>query len=147
MDLSIKLLTVAGLGALELWAAVPAGLALQLHPIVVGSTAALGATLSALAVVLLGGRVRIWLLGRHGGKQKGGRQKLIQDAWHRFGVIGLGLLAPLLTGAPLGAALGVALGAPTGRLLFWVILGIALWATVLTLAAMLGLAGIEALGN
>ena len=58
MELVIKLLTVLGLGALELWAAIPAGLALELHPIAVGIAAAAGAILGALAVALLGGRVR-----------------------------------------------------------------------------------------
>jgi hypothetical protein len=40
MELVIKLLTVFGLGVLELWAAIPAGLALDLHPIAVCITAA-----------------------------------------------------------------------------------------------------------
>ncbi len=60
-------------------------------------------------------------------------------------MIGLGLLAPLLIGAPIGAALGLALGVPASRVLFWISLGIVVWSTVLTLAGALGLAGIETL--
>jgi len=147
MELVIKLLTILSLGALELWAAIPAGLVLQLNPLVVGFTAAIGAMLGALVVVLLGERLRTWLVQRHGGSEKKERHGLIYRIWHRFGVIGLGLLAPLITGAPLGAALGLTLGAPAGRLLFWTCLGIVLWSTVLTLAGALGLAGIETLGH
>jgi len=62
MQLAAKLLTVLGLGALEIWAAIPAGLALNLHPIVVGVVAASGGILGALAVVSLGERVRTWLV-------------------------------------------------------------------------------------
>lgn len=143
----MKLLTVAGLGAIELWVAVPAGLALQLHPVAVAAIAGIGAVLGALAVVLLGEGVRTWLVRRHGGKGMKGRHELVHRVWRRYGLIGLGLLAPLLTGAPLGAALGLALGAPPGRLLLWVSLGVVLWTIGLTLAAALGLAGIEALGR
>jgi hypothetical protein len=145
MELATQLLIVVGLGALELWAAIPAGLALGLHPVATGGAAAVGAFLGVLAVVSLGGPVRAWLVRRHGSKEKTGAHGLVRRAWDRHGVVGLGLLAPLLTGAPLGAALGVALGAPAGRLLWWTGLGIVLWSIALTLAATLGLAGFQAL--
>lgn len=78
-----KLLTVFGLGAIELWAAIPAGFVMGLHP--------------------------------------------------------------LFTGAPLGAALGIALGVQKGQLFFWMTTGIVLWAALLTIIGVLGLAGLEAL--
>lgn len=148
METMMKLLTVLGLAVVELWAAIPAGFALRLHPLATGITAALGAMSGALVVLLLGERVRIWLLRRRGGKKDAPEQHgRIYRIWQRYGVTGLGLLAPLLTGAPLGVALGLTLGAQAGRLFFWVSLGIALWSALLTLAGALGLAGIEALGH
>jgi len=89
MELAIKLLTILGLGAIELWAAIPAGLALQLHPVSAGITAAVGAVLGVFVVVLLGGRVRTWLIQRHGGQKKTGRNGLIYRVWSRYGVAGL----------------------------------------------------------
>ena len=145
MELVVKLVAVLGLGAFELWAAVPAGLALQLHPVATGVTAAAGAILGALAIVLPGERVRAWLLSRHGGQGRQGRAGRIQRVWQRYGVVGLGLLAPILTGVPLGVALGLALGAPSGRLLFWSSLGAVLWSAGLTLVGALGLAGVQAM--
>jgi membrane protein YqaA with SNARE-associated domain len=147
MELVIMLLTVLGLSVIELWAAIPAGLALQLHPLLVGATAALGASLGALLIVVLGGRLRSFLLRRHGAKAEKGRHGLIHRIWLRYGVIGLGLLAPLLTGAPLGAALGLSLGAPSGRLMLWICIGTILWSAGLTAVAALGLSGIEMLGH
>lgn len=141
-----RLLTVLGLGALELWAAIPAGLAFGLPALTTGITAAVGAILGALVVLFLGERVRSRLMQHHGGKDAKRPHGHIYKIWHRYGVIGLGLLAPLLTGAPLGVVFGLTLGASLGRLFFWVSLGIVLWSTVLTLIAALGLAGIEALG-
>lgn len=145
MELVVKLLTVLGLGAIELWAAIPAGLALQLHPVAIAFTATVGAMLGVVVVVLLGEGVRTWLARYHGGKGGKERQGFIYRVWRRYGVMGLGLLAPLLTGAPLGAVLGLALGAPLNRLLLWISLGIVLWSAGLTLVGALGLAGIEGL--
>lgn len=149
MELVMKLLTVLALGASgELWAAMLVGLALQLNPIAVGTAAAIGDILGALVVVLLGQRVRIWLVRRHGGKKEDkGQHGLIYRTWRRYGVIGLGLLAPLLTGDLLGAALGLTLGVPAGRLMLWISLGTVFWTAWLTLAGALGLAGIEILAR
>jgi membrane protein YqaA with SNARE-associated domain len=146
MELIIKLLTVFGLGTIELWAAIPAGLAMQLHPVVIGITSAIGAILSAFVVALLGERVRRWLVRRHERKNEKERHSRIYRIWRHYGVVGLGLLTPLLTGAPLGVAVGLTLGTPMYRLLFWICIGIVLWSTVLTLIGVLGLAGIEAVG-
>lgn len=71
MDL-VKLLSVFALGAVELWAAIPAGLALNASPVLVGVVEAAGAMFGVLVVVLLGERVRNWVIRRHGdGSQTG----------------------------------------------------------------------------
>ena len=141
---TVRLLTIIALGAVELWAAIPAGLALKASPVVVGVAAAVGAMLGVLVVVVLGEHVRHWLPGRHRGESVTGSHGLIRLLWDRYGVIGLGLFAPILTGAPIGAALGLALGVPAGRLLFWMFTGIAVWSAILTLVGVLGMAGYEA---
>ena len=108
MDILPKVVTVFGLGAVELWAAIPAGLALGLHPIATGIASALGAITSGLVVALLGDRARAWLVARHGVLREGQGHGTIRRIWGRYGVVGLGLLAPLLVGAPLGTALWLA---------------------------------------
>jgi Putative small multi-drug export protein len=141
MELAIKLLTVLGLGAVELWAAIPTGFALQLHPATVGFTAALGAMIGELVVILLGDQLRGWLLRHHGSKtNRKGKPGLIDRIWKRYGVVGLGLVAPLLTGVPIGVALGLALGIPANRLFLWLSVGITFCSTVLTLAGVMGIA-------
>lgn len=130
MELVTKLLTVLGLGAIELWAAIPTGLVLKVHPVLTAITAAIGALLGVMVVVLLGERVRAWLVKRHRGKSENRQHGRLYRIWYRYGVVGLGLLAPLLVGAPVGTALGITLGAPTGRLLLWMSIGIILWSTV-----------------
>lgn len=124
---------------------IPSGFVLQLHPLETGIAAAAGAILGVLFVLKLGERIRTLLL--HDRESKGRKLGRIHRIWDRYGIEGLGILAPLLVGAPLGAALGITLGAPVNRLLIWMSLGIVLWSAVFTLAGLLGLAGIEALGR
>ncbi len=145
MEVLPKLATVFVLAVAELWAAVPAGLALGLSPVAVGITAAAGAVVGAVGVALLGDRARRWLLRQHAGPGGAEPHGALRRVWERFGVAGLGLLAPLLVGAPLGTVLGIVLGVPLGRLLGWMSMGIVLWSALLTGAGALGLVGLDTL--
>jgi hypothetical protein len=133
----LQFLSVAAIAVVELWAAVPAGIAMGLPAPLVWAATVCGALLGIAVVVVAGDRLRTWLVDRfgHGGAREGGR---LRGLWDRYGVIGWGLLAPLLLGAPLAAAVGVALGAARRRLLFWLSIGVVVWTTVLTLAVALG---------
>ncbi len=142
MEILGHLLAVAGLGAVTLWAAIPVGLALGLGPWATGASAAVGAALGTLPVFLVGDRLRSrppTRLANAAARHHG----LMYRTWERCGVPGLGLLAPLLVGAPLGAAMAIILGSARGRLLFWTMLGIFLWSAGLTFVAALGLAALQ----
>lgn len=150
MKVLIGFITVTGLGIIELWLAIPAGIALQLHPLLIGSASALGAAIGAIVVIFFGERLRNWLLSKRKDKtgeeeEKQEDKKLINKIWDKYGVIGLGLLSPLLTGAPLGAAIGISLGASSKRLFTWMGVGIAIWAIILTAISVLGFAGLQML--
>jgi len=142
----VDLLAVLGTGALEIWAAVPLGLALRMPPLEVAVATFVGAVAGAAIVIALGDRARSWLLRRRpAAAADAQRPGLMRRVWNRYGLPGLGLLAPLVTGAPLGAALGLALGARPGPLLLWISIGAAAWTAGLTLVGALGAAGIAAL--
>ncbi len=128
-----------GIAALELWASVPTGFALKLHPLLNAIATILGASTGVIIVILLGDRARTWILRKRKWQNEPGKNKLIVRIWQRCGIIGLGLLGPLLVGAPLGAAIGIALGAPATRLIFWMAVGIILWTAILTIACALGI--------
>ena len=141
MELVAKFITVTGLGIIELWAAIPAGTALKLHPLLNGLAAGLGAIIGALLVILIGDRLRNWLLKKKENKQKNKGQ--IYRIWNKYGVIGQGMLSPLITGATLGAAIGISLGASPKRLLFWMSIGIVFWTILLTAISTFGFAIFE----
>ena len=145
MELIVKILTVLGLGAIELWLAIPAGLGLQLGPIATVTTAAVGAALGVLIILILGEHMRNWLLKK--GLIRDRQNGRISRIWDSYGVAGLGLLAPWVVGAPLGTTMGITLGAPAVRLFFWMSLGIIICSFALTYIVELGLSGFEWLLN
>lgn len=138
----LALLAVFGLGMTGLWQGVPAGFALRLHPLLTGVTAAAGSFVATLLVVILGDKLRARLLRPKKSPEAAPRERLIDRVWRRYGVVGLGLLGPGLTGAPLGAALGLSLRVPARQLLIWLSLGIMLWSLALTLIGLFGIAGV-----
>ena len=145
MEILLKFITVTGLGVLELWVAIPAGTALKLHPLLNGMASALGPIIGVLLIIFFGNHLRKWLLRKKSkGKENKGR---IYKVWEKYGIIGLGLLSPLLTGALLGGAIGISFGAPPKKLLLWMSIGIVIWTIVLTGISTLGFAGFQMLKN
>lgn len=139
----IQMLTVFGLSLIELWAAIPAGFVFNLNPVVIIIATSSGAILSALLVILAGDKIRNKIIRWRYGEKKDHKQSRLYRVWNKYGVIGLGLLSPLLFGAPLGAALGTVFGAKKWRLLFWMSLGIVFWSVGLTIVGVVGLGSIE----
>jgi len=138
MDLIFEIIIVYLVSFLELWAGIPIGLALNLNPFLIGIFAALGSISAALIVSFLGENIKMrFIKWRY--KDKDLKKGNFYKIWNRYGVIGLGLLSPLLFGAPLGAALGIILGADKRTLLIWMSIGIILWSILLTSAGYLGL--------
>ncbi len=141
MEIAAKFITVTGLGIVELWAAIPVGTALKLHPLLNGIASGLGAIIGVLLVIIIGDRLRNWRLKK---KEKTKKNKgRIYKIWNKYGVIGLGMLSPILTGTPLGAAIGVSLGASPKDLLFWMSIGIVVWTIPLTIISTLGFSFFE----
>ncbi len=115
----------------------PAGLALGLPPAAVWAAATAGAILSVVVVASAGDALRSWILARrHGPLPSTGRLFRI---WVRYGVVGWGLVSPLVFAPPMGTAIALGLGAPRGRLTFWMCAGVAIWTTLLVVAGATGL--------
>jgi membrane protein YqaA with SNARE-associated domain len=131
-------MTIFVLGVAELWAAAPAGAIMHLHPLLVCAVAALGAAAGGTVVILLGEWVKAWLERKRKREELEERRGRLIRIWLRYGVVGWGLLAPLLVGSPLGAALGLVLGAPPRRLLPWLAAGSVLWSVIFSLLTILG---------
>ena len=141
----LKLLSVAGLGILYFPSAVPSGIAMKLHPITAGLATLCGNETAVIIIFLVGQPLQEWLMGKLEKQVAKMRAGKIGQIWEKYGIIGLGLLAPILTGAPHGALLGLLLGADAKRFFLWVTLGVIIWTIAATALFGLGLAGLKAL--
>ena len=139
MDVITGTLLVFGAGILELWAAIPLGLAINLNPVIIGIASAVGAILAAFLVTTVGDSIREKVIKWRYGENKDLKDSRYYKIWNKYGIVGLGLISPLLFGAPVGAALGVALGSSKKPLLIWMSIGIVIWSAGLTAAGYLGL--------
>ena len=131
----LKLLSTAAAGALDVWVGIITGLALGLSPALSGAVSIASALVGVTLVVALGGRLQ-HLIYRSRTFAK--RRERIERVWKRYGIPGVALQAPLLTGPLLATLLALARGAPPRSLLLWMLASVVLWGLVFTGAAALG---------
>ncbi|SCG86478.1 small multi-drug export protein [Methanobacterium congolense] len=147
MDLFTNITLVFISGIVELWLAVPTGIALKLNPILIVVVSASSSILAVLIVAFLGDSIRNRFIAWRYGEDKKFETRRIHDVWNKYGVVGLGLLSPLLFGAPLGTAVGITFGVRKDNLILWMSLGIIIWSVGLTAAGIMGLMSFEALSK
>jgi hypothetical protein len=136
VGLLLKLLSTAAAGALDVWVGIFTGVALGLHPVLSGIVSIVSALVGVTLVVLGGERLQ----GRiYRSRRLARRRERIERVWKRYGIPGVALQAPLLTGPIVATILALGLGAPPRPLLGWMIASIVLWGAVLTGAAALGI--------
>lgn len=136
--------TVFGLGVVYFIAAIPAGVALKLSPVVAAVCAWAGYTAIAAAMLLVGEPARKWMEKKFKISPHPDPAKLFWRAWGRFGMPGLGLLAPITCGPYFAALIALALGERPVRLMLWIGGGAIPWCI---LFAGLAAAGVNFLGK
>ena len=136
MNQLLKLLSTAAAGALDVWVGIIAGVALGLSPTLSGAVSIASAGVGVKLVVVAGERLQHLV---YRSRRLAKRRERIERVWKRYGIPGVALQAPLLTGPLLATVLALGLGAPPRTLLYWMLASIVLWGVVLTGAAALGL--------
>ena len=135
MNQVLKLLSTAAAGALDVWVGIITGVALGLSPALSGAVSIVSALAGVTLVVAAGGRLQQLIYrSRHLAK----RRERVERVWKRYGIPGLALQAPLLTGPILATLLALTLGAPPRPLLLWMLASVVLWGVVLTGGVALG---------
>ncbi|MDQ3302384.1 MAG: small multi-drug export protein [Actinomycetota bacterium] len=136
MDLLLKLLSTVAMGALDVWVGIITGVALGLSPVLSGAVSIVSAVVGVTLVVVAGERLQHRI---YRSRRLAKRRERIERVWSRYGIPGVALQAPLLTGPLLATILALGLGAPPRPLLYWMLASIVFWGAALTGAAALGL--------
>lgn len=119
-----------GLGFVYFITAVPAGVAAG-APVWAAAAAAWAGYVAGGAVVLLAGApLRDWLVRKLRIPVQRDPSKLLWRAWDRWGLAGLGLIAPVTVGPQATAVLGLAAGGNPWRILLAIALGVLPWCVV-----------------
>ena len=119
-----KILTVAGLATFEIYAAIPAGFAFGLSPIVIFLASLVGGLLGVFVAAYLGDKIKSLVNQFRKNKVEKTKKEpgFVLKIWEKYGVIGLGLLGTMSVGAPIG--IGVGFNVPTNKMVFWCSLGV-----------------------
>src|ERR1035437_7266227 len=140
----MPLVAVFGVAFVEIWFAVPTGLAVGLPAPIVWVMTVAGALASVTVVASTGDVLRTCLLRRRE-KDAVPRTGRIFAVLLRYGVPGWGLASPLFMAPPMGTAVALMLGAPKRPLMLWMFAGVLLWTSILVVAGIVGLGVIHAI--
>jgi hypothetical protein len=132
------LLTAFGLGFLYFIGAIPAGVAAHAPVLAVSGAAWLGYSVGGLVILLAGTPLRIWIVRKLKINPTPDPTKLFWRVWHRFGLWGLGLIAPVTIGPQATAVIALALGESPLRIQLAISLGVVPWAIAFAMLTALG---------
>jgi Ca2+/H+ antiporter, TMEM165/GDT1 family len=131
----LKLLSTAAAGALDVWVGIITGVAVGLSPALSGAVSITSALAGVTLVVAVGGRLQQLI---YRSRQLAKCRERVERVWKRYGIPGLALQAPLLTGPLLATLVALSLGAPPRPLLLWMLASVVFWGVVLTGGVALG---------
>ena len=132
-------LTALGLGFLYFVSAIPAGVATG-SPVVLSALAAwIGYSLGGSVVLIAGTPLRSWITRKLKVDPRPDPTKLFWRIWERFGLWGLGLVAPVTIGPQATALICLSLGESPARIQSALSLGVLPWCAVLAWGTAKGL--------
>jgi len=132
------ILTAFSLGFLYFISAIPAGTAAHAPVWEAALAAWLGYSAGGLVVLLAGAPLRDLITRKLKIDPKPNNSKLFWKVWHRFGLWGMGLAAPVTVGPQVTAVIALALGESPQRIQLAIVLGVLPWVIVLGFLASLG---------
>lgn len=123
---------------LEILIVIPIGVGLGLNAVGVAVFAFLGNVLPIYGIVAFYGQLQRWWDTRREGDESPTRHKRATAIWNQYGLPGLALVSPIITGVHLAATLALALGSKKRAVLLWMTVAIALWTILITAGSYYG---------
>lgn len=119
-----KIATIVALASFEIYAAIPAGFAFGLSPVIIFLSTITGGLAGVFIAAFLGDRIRSFISKYKKPKEVAPKTGLVYRIWNKYGIIGLGLLGTITVGAPVSIAVGVGFNAPLKKLITWCCIGV-----------------------
>lgn len=135
-----KILTVAGLATFEIYAAIPAGFAFGLSPLVIFFAALAGGIIGVYIAAFLGEKIEKFISKFRKSKETSEDKKpnLAHKLWTKYGIVGLGVLGTFTVGAPVSIAVGVGFNVDMHKLATWCCVGVLARCTIFTTIGFFG---------
>lgn len=130
--------TAFGLGFVYFISAIPAGVAAGAQVWSAALAGWLGYSAGGLIVLMAGAPLRGWVARKLKVPVQRDPSKFVWRVWDRWGLAGLGLLAPVTIGPQAGAVLALAVGEKTPRIMVALSLGVVPWCVVFAVLAAYG---------
>lgn len=129
----------AAIPVIEILVVIPIAIGLGLDPLATGTFAFAGNVLSVYALVLFYRRLSNWLARRRGeSAESSDRYARARRLWERYGLPGLSLASPVLTGVHIAALVALLAGSRSRDVAGWMTVGILLWTIALVVASIYG---------
>lgn len=131
---------------LEILVVIPIGVGIGLQPVLVAIAAFLGNVLPTYGIIVGHERLAAYLERRSGDdNEPSGRRKRAKRVWDRYGLPGLAIASPLVTGVHLAALLALGLGSKQRTTAVWMTASIAVWTVIITLVSVGALSAVAVL--
>ena len=145
----VLVFVLAAIPWFEILLVIPPAVALGFDPVAVALLAFLGNVLPIYGIVAFHDRLSRWWASRRttsedDERSESKRRQRAKRVWNRYGLPGLALAAPVVTGVHLAAVIALGLRASGRDVAVWMTASIALWTVVLVVATV---AGVSALGG
>lgn len=128
----------------EILVVIPIAIGVGLNPVLTGVVAFAGNAGSVYLLVVFHRRVSRWWESRQDDESsETKRHEWAMTVWDRYGLPGLALAAPVLTGVHIAALLALVAGSSGRDVAVWMSVGIAAWTVALVVGSVLGLSFLE----
>ncbi|WP_087973236.1 small multi-drug export protein [Oceanobacillus rekensis] len=126
---------------LEIALVIPLGIIRGLSPFWVMGLSFIGNLLTVIPIIIGFEKFKIWFAKRNQKKEKetSKRTNRGKKIWDKYGLPGLAMLGPILTGTHIAAIIGMSLGSEKKWVTLWMIISIGVWTLIFGIATILGL--------
>lgn len=140
-----KILTIIGLATFEVYAAIPAGFAFALSPLIIFLSSTTGGLIGVFVAAYLGSLIqRLVAKYRKTPKKEKPKRGFVLKIWEKYGLIGLGVIGTMTVGGPISIGVGVGFNVPINKLVFYCCIGVVARCAIFTF---LGEMGMKLLGH